>query len=183
MKFLFELFPIILFFIAYKFKGIFFATAVAIIASVIQIAVAYFRSKKVEPMMWISLAVILVFGSATLIFRNEVFIKWKPTILYWIFAGIIFTLKFVFKKNTMQGLLEKQIKLPGEIWERLNTSWGVFFAALGAVNLFVAYKFSTATWVNFKLFGIMGLVFLFAILQSIFLAPHMPKEEKNLDNK
>jgi intracellular septation protein len=183
MKFLFELFPILLFFIAFKFKGIFFATAVAIIASIIQIAVAYFRSKKVEPTMWISLAVILVFGSATLIFRNEVFIKWKPTILYWIFSGTIFTIRFMFNKNAMKGLLEKQLQLPVQIWERVNMSWGIFFAVLGAVNLFVAYKFSTATWVNFKLFGIMGLVFLFAILQSLFLAPHLPKEEINLDNK
>ena len=183
MKVLFELFPILLFFIAFKFKGIFFATAVAIVASLLQIGVAYFRSKKVEPMMWISLVVILVFGSATLIFRNEVFIKWKPTILYWIFSGTIFTIKFVYKKNAMQGLLEKQLQLPLEAWERLNMSWGAFFAALGAVNLFVAYKFSTAAWVNFKLFGIMGILILFVIAQSLFIAPYLPKEEKNLDNK
>ncbi|MCB4792130.1 MAG: septation protein A [Elusimicrobia bacterium] len=179
MKFLFELLPIILFFVAYKFKGIFFATSLAIAASLVQIAFTYLRTRKVELIMWVSLGVILVFGSATLIFRNEIFIKWKPTVLYWIFAGAIFSIKFIFKKNAIQGLLKSQLVLPQNVWERLNIGWGTFFAVLGAINLFVAYNFPTNTWVNFKLFGIMGLVLLFVILQGIFLAKYIEEDKKS----
>lgn len=176
---LFEFFPIILFFIAFKFKGIYFATGIAIVASVLQITIAYLRTRKVENMMWISLVIITVFGGSTLLLRNELFIKWKPTVLYWVFAAVIAGARVFFKKNIIKAMLGKKIEMPEGVWSGLNTAWGCFFAALGVLNLFVAYSYSTAAWVNFKLFGIMGLMFVFVIIQSFFLAPHVKEGLKN----
>ena len=173
MKLLFEFFPIVLFFVVFKVKGIFFATAVAIAASIAQIAYVLVRRKKVEPMMWINLAVIAVFGGSTLLLHNELFIKWKPTILYWAFAGTLFVSRAFLGKNLMQAMLQKQIQLPDRIWKRMNASWSVFFVLLGAVNLYVAYNYSTAAWVNFKLFGCMGCMLVFIVIQSILISPHI----------
>lgn len=175
MKFLFEFLPIVLFFIAFKIKGIYYATAIAIIVSICQILFAWARKRPIEPMMWISLVILLLFGGSTLLLHNEWFIKWKPTILYWIFSLIILISQFGFKKNIIQKLLSKQIQMPDKIWKRLNLGWGLFFCILGAVNLFVAYHFSTDIWVNFKLFGILGLILIFGIIQSIFIAPFLDK--------
>ncbi|MFH1369102.1 MAG: septation protein A [Elusimicrobiota bacterium] len=176
MKFLFEFFPIILFFIVFKFKGIYAATAAAIAASVIQIAVAYARKRKVEPAMLIGFAVLLVFGGFTLLLRNEAFIKWKPTILYWIFAAVIGGARALYGKNIIRLMLQKQLQVPENVWEKINWSWGGFFALLGGINLFVAYNFSTDVWVNFKLFGLMGLMFIFVIIQSLFLAKYINQQ-------
>jgi intracellular septation protein len=126
--------------------------------------------------MLISLAVILVFGGATLIIHNEIFIKWKPTILYWIFAMVLFTARIVWKKNLMQGMLGKQIDVPAPVWERLNYSWAAFFALMGGLNLFVAYHFPTDIWVNFKLFGIFGLMIVFVIIQGVMLSPYIKED-------
>ncbi len=181
MKFLFEMFPIILFFAAFKFKGIFFATGVAIAASIVQIGYTYIKNKKVEPPMLISLAVILVFGGATLIVHNEIFIKWKPSILYWIFAVVLFFARVIWKKNLIQAMLAKSIEVPGEVWERLNFSWAFFFAVMGGLNLFVAYHFPTDVWVNFKLFGTLGLMLVFVIVQGFMLSPYIKEEEQPQD--
>jgi intracellular septation protein len=176
MKMLFEFMPIILFFIAFKFKGIFFATGVAIAASIIQIAVSYFRTKKVDKMMWISLAVIVLFGGTTLILHNEIFIKWKPTVLYWIFAAVIGIGRVAFGKNIIKSMLGTQIELPEPVWTKMNYTWGGFFALLGCLNLYVAYNYPTNIWVNFKLFGILGLMLVFIIVQSVFMAPYVKKD-------
>lgn len=181
MKFLFEMFPIILFFTAFKFKGIYVATSVAIAASILQITFAYFKNKKVEKPMIISLAVIVIFGGATLLFHNETFIKWKPTVLYWIFAGTLLIGRYGFNKNFIQSMLQKQIDVPVQVWEKLNLSWALFFAIVGCVNIYVARHFSTDVWVNFKLFGILGLMLVFVIIQSIILAPHMKDAEEKAD--
>jgi intracellular septation protein len=173
MKFLFEMFPIILFFAAYKFKGIYVATAVAIAASIIQITYTYYKNKKVEKPMIISLVIIIIFGGATLLVHNELFIKWKPTVLYWIFSSALLIGRYVFNKNFIQSMLQKQITVPVHVWEKLNTSWAVFFAAVGGLNIYIAYHFSTDIWVNFKLFGIFGCMLIFVIIQSIILAPHL----------
>lgn len=178
MKFLFEMFPIILFFAAFKVKGIFFATGVAIAASIIQICYTYYKNKKVDPPMWIGLAVILVFGGATLIVHNEIFIKWKPSILYWIFSVVLLAARIIWKKNLIQAMLGKQIQVPAEVWERLNYSWAFFFAIVGGLNIYVAYHFPTNIWVNFKLFGILGLMFLFVIIQGFMLSPYIREEEE-----
>ena len=181
MKFLFEMFPIILFFTAFKLKGIYVATTVAIAASILQIAYAYFKNKKVEKPMIISLAVIVIFGGATLLVHNELFIKWKPTVLYWIFSGVLIIGRYVFDKNFIQSMLQKQIDVPLQVWEKLNITWALFFAIVGCVNLYVAYHFSTNVWVNFKLFGILGFMLIFVIVQSIMLAPHIKDAEEKAD--
>ncbi|HUI93659.1 MAG TPA: septation protein A [Chitinivibrionales bacterium] len=169
MKLLFDLLPVILFFAAFKLKGIFVATGVAIAASALQIGWMLVRRKKVEPMMWASLAIIAVFGGATILLHNETYIKWKPTILYWLMGAVLLGGQMFFRKNAMKGLLGKQMSLPDKSWAALNMSWGVFFALIGCVNLFVAYNFSTDTWVNFKLFGIMGCIAVFAVAQGLVI--------------
>jgi intracellular septation protein len=169
MKLFIDLFPVILFFLAFKLKGIFIATMVAMAASVAQIGFMYFKHRKVEPLMWLSLAIITVFGGATLLLHDETFIKWKPTVLYWLFGLALTAGQFIFGKNAIKGVLGKQIALPEKAWRTLNLSWGGFFMVLGGINLYVAYSFSTDTWVNFKLFGIMGLMFLFTIVQGVLI--------------
>jgi len=178
MKFLFEMFPIILFFAAFKYKDIYFATCVAIAASILQITYAYVKNRKIEPPMLISLVVILFFGGLTLLLHNEIFIKWKPTILYWIFAAVLLAARVIWKKNLIQAMLGKQIDVPVEVWERLNYSWISFFAAVGGINLYVAYHFPTAAWVNFKLFGIFGLMIVFVIIQGFMLSPYIREDEE-----
>ncbi len=177
MKFLFEFFPIMLFFAAFKFRGIFFATAVAIVASILQIGYSYIKNKKVEKPMIISLVVILVFGGATLLFHNETFIKWKPTILYAIFGGALFVSRMFFNRNLIKAMLESQITVPEKVWEWINYSWAAFFSFVAVLNIYVAYNYTTETWVNFKLFGIMGLMFIFVIIQGIFLSKYVEEEK------
>ncbi len=173
MKFLFDLFPVILFFAAFKLFGIFAATAVAIAATVLQIGWVWLRHRKVEPMQWVSLAIIGVFGGATLLLHNETFIKWKPTVLYWLFAAVLIISVLGWRKNLIRAMMDKQVTLPDALWGKLNAAWAAFFAVMGVVNLYVAYQFSTDTWVNFKLFGSMGLMLVFIVAQSIWLSRHM----------
>ena len=158
MKLLFDLFPLLLFFAAYKFADIYVATGVAMAASVLQIAWLLVRRRKTEPMHWINLAIIVVFGGATLFLHDEVFIKWKPTVLYWLFAVVLAGGQWLLKRNFLRSMLGKQIQLPDPIWNRLNLAWTAFFAAVGALNLYVAYSWPTETWVSFKVFGIFGLL-------------------------
>lgn len=176
MKLLFDLFPVILFFLAYKVFGIFAATAVAIGATVIQIAWVWFRRRKIDAMLWVSLAIIAVFGGATLYLQDETFIKWKPTVLYWLFGLTLLVSALLFKKNLIRVMMKEQLELPEHVWGRLNTSWIAFFAVMGLANLFVAFNFSTDTWVNFKLFGSMGLMLVFVIAQGAMLSKYV--EEK-----
>ena len=138
-----------------------------------QIAWVHFRHGKVDKMLWISLALVVVFGGMTLIFQDETFIKWKPTLLYWIFAGSMAFAAAVLKKNAIRAMLGEQIQLPEPVWMRLNLSWMAFFVLMGALNLFVAFNFSTDTWVNFKLFGGMGLMLVFVLAQGVFLSRYM----------
>lgn len=173
MKFLFDLFPVVLFFVAFKVWGIYTATAVAIAASFAQIGWVWLRHRKVEPMLWASLAIIVVFGGATLLLRDETFIKWKPTVLYWLFAAVLAGGELFFRRNLMKSMLAHQVQLPASAWRRLNWSWAGFFAFMGAANLYVAYSFSTDKWVDFKLFGGIGLMLLFVLAQALFLAKYM----------
>jgi intracellular septation protein len=177
MKFLFDLFPVILFFAVFKLYGIYEATAVAIAATFVQIGWVYFKHRKVEPMLWVSLAVIVLFGGATIYLQNETFIKWKPTVLYWLFAGALAIAAAFFQKNLIRAMMEKQVTLPEPVWGRLLMSWIAFFSVMGLLNLYVAYNYSTDIWVNFKLFGGMGLMLIFVFAQAIMLAKHI--QEKN----
>lgn len=176
MKFLFDLFPVILFFIAFKVSGIYVATGVAIAASFAQIGWLLARGRKVDTMLWVSLAIIVVFGGATLWLQDETFIKWKPTVLYWLFGAVLAGSSLIFRRNLIRKLMEEQVSLPDRVWGRLNASWIGFFALMGAANLIVAFNFPTDTWVNFKLFGGMGLMLAFVVAQSLLLAKYI--EEK-----
>ena len=178
MKFLFDLFPVILFFVAFKLADIYVATAVAIGATVAQIGWLALRRKRIDPMLWVSFAVIVVFGGATLALQDETFIKWKPTVLYWLFAATLAIAALAFRKNLIRAMLGKQVELPDAVWSRLNWSWVGFFAFMGTANLYVAFNFSLDLWVNFKLFGGMGLMLVFVILQALFLARYMEEGGK-----
>ena len=202
MKFLFDLFPVILFFIAYKVGNsypavsaqlaasllgglvadgqippdqapILLATAVAIVASLLQVGFRLVRRQKVEPMLWLSVVVILVFGGATIWLHDETFIKWKPTILYWLFGMILLGGRLFWQRNFLQSVLGAQIVVAPRIWEQLLWLWIVFFVVIGIVNLVVAFNVPTDLWVNFKLFGLFGLTLVFTLGIGIWLARHM----------
>ena len=173
MKFLFDLFPVILFFLAFKVYDIFVATAVAIAAAIAQIGWLWFRNRQVDKMMWSNLAIIVIFGGATLISQDETFIKWKPTVLYWLIATVLLVSNFIFRKNLIQVMLEKQMILPPVIWNKLNLSWVIFFVSMGCINLYVAFSFPVDTWVTFKLFGATGLMLVFIILQVMMLGKYL----------
>ncbi|MBA3756521.1 MAG: septation protein A [Nitrosomonas sp.] len=173
MKFLFDLFPVILFFLAFKVYDIFVATAVAIAAAIVQIAWLWFRNRQVDKMMWSNLAIIVIFGGATLVSQDETFIKWKPTVLYWLIATVLLVSNLIFRKNLIQAVLEKQMILPSVIWNKLNLSWIGFFVSMGCINLYVAFSFSVDTWVTFKLFGATGLMLAFIILQVMMLGKYL----------
>lgn len=181
MKLLIDFFPIILFFAAFKVWGIYTATGVAIAATVAQIAYLRMRHGKVEPMQWLSLGVIIVFGGATLLSHSETFIKWKPTVLYWLMGGALLIGQLVFRKNLIRSLMRTQMELPDTAWRAMNWGWTGFFAAMGFINLWVAYHFDTDTWVNFKLFGGIGLMFVFVIAQALYLSRFM-KDDESTEN-
>lgn len=178
MKFLYDLFPLLLFFAAFKLYDIYTATAVAIAASVIQVAGFWLRHRRAETMHLITLGVIVVFGGLTLLLRDDTFIKWKPTLVYWILAALVLGSHFIGHKRLMQRMLDGHVSLPDAVWRRLNLGWGLFFAAVGALNIYVAFYYRldldeatrTATWVNFKVFGLMGLTLLFVVLQAFYMA-------------
>lgn len=176
MKFAFDLFPVVLFFAAFKLQGIYVATAVAIAATVVQIGWVWFRHRKVDAMLWVSLAVIAVFGGATLLLHDETFIKWKPSVLYWLFGGVLLVAQVFFGRNLIRAVMGRELRLPDDIWNKVNVSWVVFFAAMGIVNLLVAYNFDTETWVNFKVFGGLGLTLAFVLLQALALARFVDPE-------
>lgn len=206
MKLLFDLFPVILFFLVFKIAGshpddaqgfaaqylsalvsggevsieqapILLATAVAILATVAQILWLLTQRKTVDPMLWVSLAIIGVFGGATIYFHDEHFIKLKPTVLYWCFSLVLLLSPILLKKNLMRSMMGKQLVLPDSVWSRLNLAWGLFFATMGAVNLYVAFNFPLAFWVNFKMFGFLGLMIVFIIAQSLYLGRYMKEAE------
>jgi len=177
MKLLIDFFPIILFFVAFKVWGIYEATAVAIVATVAQIAWLRYSTGKIEPMQWMSLGVIVLFGGATIALQNETFIKWKPTVLYWLMGGALLIAQMFFRKNLLKSLMGSQMTLPDAAWRVMNWSWMGFFAAMGVLNLWVAYSFDTDTWVNFKLFGGLGLMAAFVVAQALYLSRYTSGEE------
>jgi intracellular septation protein len=145
------------------------ATVVVILATMAQILWLVAKGRKIEPMLWISLALVTLLGGATIYFHSEAFIKWKPTVLYWVMGGALLVGELVFRKNGIKALMGAQMALPEPVWRNVNFSWVGFFAAMGFINLWVAYNFSTSTWVNFKLFGGLGLMFVFIAVQAVYL--------------
>jgi len=202
MKFLFDVFPVIIFFLTFKWGeshpilaqsyvaqylselvsgGVvaaeiaptLLATAVTVLASVVQIGYLLLKRKKVDAMLWISFITIMVFGGATIYFHSESFIKWKPTVLYWCYATAFFLAQFVFQKNLIRTAMESQIKLPEQLWSRLSLVWIGYFIAMGFANLFVAFNFPTSVWANFKLISIVAITPAFIVVQSLFLSKYI----------
>lgn len=207
MKLLFDIFPIVLFFLVFKLAEsrpddaaafasehlgalvsggavsaalapVLLATVVVIVATFAQIGWLLARGKKVDTMLWVSLALVTVLGGATVWFQNETFIKWKPSVLYWVMGTAFWISQAIFRKNLLQTLMGGQIELPPAIWRNLNFMWIAFFAFMGLLNLWVAYSFSTETWVEFKLFGGIGLMLLFTLAQGLYLSRHVKAEDE-----
>ena len=202
MKLLFDLFPVILFFVTFKYSEknpelaaswmaslmgsaavdpkiapILLATVVVIVATVAQIIWVAFRHGKVDKMLWVSLVLVVVFGGMTLVFQDESFIKWKPTILYWVFAGSMAFAALVMKKNAIKAMLGEQLTLPEPVWTKVNLSWIAFFVVMGFLNIIIAFNFPTDVWVNFKLFGGMGLMLVFVLGQGLMLSKYVEEKE------
>lgn len=149
------------------------ATVVVIVATLAQIAVLMARGRKIDTMLWVSLALVVLLGGATIWFHNEEFIKWKPTVLYWAMALALWASARLFGKNLLQKMMGHQVRLPDPVWSRLNTAWIAFFVMMGVLNRYVAYRYSTDIWVNFKLFGGMGLMIAFMLAQGFYLSRHL----------
>jgi intracellular septation protein len=211
MKLLADFLPIILFFAAFKYADgnkewaaafaaehfgflvsggkvgpgeapVLLATVVVIAATLVQVLVLKLRGRKVDTMLWVSLVLVVVLGGLTIWFHSETFIKWKPTLLYWVMAGAFALGPLLFGKNLLRLLLGEQLQLPDPVWRRLNWAWVAFFAVMGSLNLWVAYTFSTNIWVNFKLFGSVGLMLLFTLAQGLYLSRHLPDEPPAKEN-
>lgn len=198
MKLFFDFLPIVLFFIAYKFggglyhfdgqeydiKGIYVATAVMIVATICQNAYSWFRHGKLEKSHVITLVLVVFLGGATLWLQDPNFIMWKPTVVNWLFAAGFLGAQLFTKQSLLERMMSEHMQLPGAVWSRLNVAWIVFFILSGVANLYVAFNFDEATWVNFKLFGLLGLTIVFIIGQSFYLSKHIiepvePTEEKS----
>jgi intracellular septation protein len=152
------------------------ATVVVILATLAQVAWTVARGRKVDLMLWVSLALVVVLGGATIWFHSETFIKWKPSVLYWVMGMSLWLSQLLFRKNLLRLLLGEQLQLPDAVWQRLNGAWVGFFGVMGLLNLWVAYSFSTDAWVNFKLFGGIGLMLLFTLAQGLYLSRYLPEE-------
>lgn len=205
MKLLFDLFPVLLFFLTYKLSaihpeaaahlgtqwlgwmvsggtigtreaGILWATLVTISATFLQVAYLLIRGRRIEPMLWISLAIVSIFGGATIWLHNEVFIKWKPTVLYWFFATALLFAHVVLKRNLVRRLLGTQITLPEKTWSHMLVGWVAFFLLMGGLNVYVAHHYSTNVWVDFKLFGLTGCTLAFIVLQALLISRHAQQD-------
>jgi len=210
MKLLFDFLPIVLFFVTFKYAEgqkewaaqfasdhfsflvsggivgpdeapVLLATLVVIAATTLQVLFLLVRGKKVDMMLWISLAIVVVLGGATVWFHSETFIKWKPSVLHWFMALSLWISQIAFGKNLLKAMMGKQLELPDTVWQRLNAAWVVFFGLMGVINLYVAYNFSTGTWVNFKLFGFTGLMLLFMVAQGFYLNRYLKPEALESD--
>jgi intracellular septation protein len=205
MKLLFDFLPIVLFFGMFKYAEnhkdwaaqfatdhlgalvsggvvgegeapVLLATVVVIVATLLQVTILKVRGRKVDVMLWVSLGLVVVLGGATIWFHSETFIKWKPSVLYWVMGGAFWVSQTFFGRNLLQVLMGGQLELPAPVWRRLSVAWTVFFALMGVLNLYVAYNFSTGTWVNFKLFGGIGLMLAFTLAQGVYISRHLPPE-------
>ena len=202
MKLLFDFLPIILFFGTFKYAEsekawaadfatrhlgfmvsggkvsvaeapVLLATVVVIVATLAQVVWLKLRRRKVDAMLWVSLALVVVLGGLTIWFHSETFIKWKPSALYWAMGLAFWLSPLLFNRNLLKVLLGEQLDLPGKVWHRLNFAWIAFFGVMGLLNIWVAYTFTTATWVNFKLFGGLGLMLLFMLAQGLWISRYL----------
>jgi intracellular septation protein len=154
------------------------ATVVVILATLAQVAWMLGRGRRVEPALWVSLALVVVLGGATIWFHDEAFIKWKPSVLYWVMGFVLWASQVLFRRNLLRAMLGAQLELPGLVWQRLNFAWVAFFVFMGLLNLYVAHSFSTDAWVNFKLFGGLGLLLLFTLAQGLYLSRYLKDDDE-----
>ena len=179
MKLLVDFLPIVIFFVVYKMTNdLILATAILIPATMLQMGYTWLTTKKIEKMQLVTLIMVVVLGGLTVALQDGQFIKWKPTIVNWLFGLAFLGSQFIGKKPVVQRLMEKGIQLPSGIWRQLNFAWFVFFAVMGSLNLYVAFNYSEATWVDFKLFGMLGLTFVFILAQGIYMSRFMPKDNE-----
>ena len=206
MKILFDFLPIVLFFVAFKYAEghkewaatfasehfgfivaggvvgpteapVLLSTVVVIVATLAQVAWLLLRGRKVDTMLWVSLALVVGLGGLTIYFHSETFIKWKPSVLYWVMGAAFLLGPMLTGKNVLRSLMGEQMKLPAPVWQRLNLAWVAFFAGMGVLNLYVAYNYPTDVWVNFKLFGSLGLMLVFTVAQGLYLNKYMQHED------
>jgi intracellular septation protein len=177
MKLLTDFFPILLFFGAYQLYDIYVATAVAIATSFLQVGYFWLVRHRVEKMHLITLGLLVVFGGLTLLLRDPLFIKWKPTVVNWLFGITFLGSQYIGPRTMVERMMSHAVELPGLIWKRLNLSWALFFFGSGLLNLYVAFNYEESTWVNFKLFGMLGLTMLFVVLQAFYMARHIQDQK------
>lgn len=173
MKMLFDFFPVLLFFIAYKVYDIYVATTILIAACFVQTFGHWLMHRSFEKSHVITLALVSLFGGATLLLQDEMFIKWKPSVINWLFGAAFLGSLFIGRQPLIQRMLGSKLELPQQVWRNLNGAWATFFIALGFLNLYVVYNYSTDIWVDFKMFGLMGLTFAFVLLQGLYLARYI----------
>jgi intracellular septation protein len=174
MKLLLDFLPVIIFFIVYKTSGnIILATAVLIPATALQMLYTWLRTHRVEKMQLVTLALVVFLGGATILFQDKTFIQWKPTVVNWLFGAAFLGSHFIGQKTIVQRLMDSNISLPGPVWRNLNIAWIIFFVAMGIINLLVAYSLSEVAWVNFKLFGMLGLTLVFILIQGLYMSKHI----------
>ena len=179
MSSLLEFLLAVAFFLSYLWKGIYVATAVIMVGSVILLALSWWRTRRLETMPLMVAVLALSLGSVTLLLHDPVYIKWKFSVVEWLFGLLLLASQLLGKKPFMRGIMEKHLTLPDAVWRRVNLMWAGFFLALGTLNVYVIYNFSTDAWVRFKLFGSMGLTLVFAVIQAVYLAKHLPAEDKS----
>nr|WP_067298821.1 septation protein A [Marinobacterium profundum] len=177
MKLLLDFLPIIIFFAVYKTSGdIIMATAVLIPATMLQMLYTWIRTHRIEKMQLVTLVLVVLMGGATVLFQDKTFIQWKPTVVNWLFGAVFLGSQFIGKKTVVQRLMEANIDLPAQVWRNLNIAWVIFFISMGIVNLAVAYSLSEEAWVNFKLFGMLGLTFVFILAQGFYMSRHIQSD-------
>ena len=179
-KLIIDLFPVVLFFAAYKITGdMFVATGVAIVSAIVQIALMKLKKMAIQPMHWMSLVLIVVLGSLSIFFHETIFLKWKFSVLEWLMGAAILIGQYVFNKNMLQLLMGNDLTLPDEIWKKLGLLWALFFIFLGTLNIYIAYNYDEATWFNFKIYGSLILTVVFTLAQGLWLSKHLPKDGAN----
>jgi len=180
---LIDFIPVLLFFIAFKFFGIYVATTVGIVVTALQVFLTRILRKKFDKQQVVTLVVFVFFGGLTLYFHDPIFVKWKPSIIFWIFGIVFLGSQFIGTKpliqRMMQGMADGQAAgIPVAVWKKLNLTWSLFFIVLGSLNLYIAYTFSTDAWVNFKLYGITGLFLVFSVLQALYMTRYLSETKQ-----
>jgi len=177
MKLLFDFLPILLFFVAYKLADIYVATGVLIVVTLAQVGWIWLRQRRVEKIPLFTAALVLVLGGATLLLHDPVFVKWKPTVVNWLFAVAFLGSRFIGRKTLLERMMGDQLELPSPVWVKLTLAWAIFFLVMGLANLYVAYTFDENTWVNFKLFGMLGLTLVFVLAQALYMSRHLKADD------